>query len=101
MDDLKREIYMEALRLLDDPLDFAFCTCLKIATKQVTGYQLEAADVPKFFPEFIALADGCSWTQRGAFVPHPLSSRNPTDYYWWEPYWQAPRRRLLQTLLGR
>lgn len=102
MDTLKREIYMEAMRLLaEEGSDYTLCTCLKVVTKRLTGFRPSMDEMPEFFPEFTVLADGKEWSPAGVVVNmNPPSTKNSTAYYWWQPHWPAPRIRLIQILLG-
>ena len=102
MDTLKREIYMEAMRLLAGvKSDFVLCACLKRATGRLTGFRPSTDEMPEFFPEFAVLADGKEWSSAGVVVNMvPTSEKNLLMYYWWTSPWPAPRIRLVQTLLG-
>lgn len=100
MDTLKREIYMEAERLLKEPRKYALCTCLKIATERLTGYKPRSGELEEFFPEFAALADGKEWGPEGCTTVYACGEGCPLGAYWWKPRWLAPRIRLVRTLLG-
>lgn len=101
MDTLKREIYMEAARWLERPAGNALCACLRAAMQDITGYRPRSDEMEEFFPEFAALADWKEWASAG-HVAETYTDREgyPLAAYWWEPRWQAPRIRLVQTLLG-
>jgi hypothetical protein len=106
MDDMKRAIYMEALRLMkaEQGLDSTGFVCVDLnkALQTVAGgrasiYEIDKLDdmLEEFFPEFFAFFDGSAWTKAGEPV-----GKNHKHGAWWEKHWFEPRIRILEFILN-
>lgn len=115
MDDMKRAVYMEALRMLKKGIDYYsfskeaestgfVCLDLHEALKVIAGvsplktlgdFRKLDETLVEFFPEFFELFDGFGWTQAGeCFIKR---DRHGT---WWETCWLKPRIRILEFILN-
>lgn len=108
MDDMKRAVYMEALRTLKKGYDYGstgfVCLDLREALKVVAGgsslktldgFQKLDETLVEFFPEFFELFDGFAWTQAGECV-----IKMDQHGAWWETCWLKPRIRILEFILN-
>ena len=115
MDDLKREIYMLARKLIEDSLkkdpgsNYGICCALVDAWNLLYGkgdFYIE--DVPQEFPEFANLNDGVAWIYENySNKPHPWIPKYMN--YWWdvEPHHESeygkisPRISMLDHILSK
>jgi hypothetical protein len=106
MDDMKRAIYMEALRLMKDEQERwstgFVCLDLNRALQTVAGDRAWVHGVDKFddvleefFPEFFAFFDGSAWTETGARI-----DKEDKHGAWWEKHWFEPRICILEFILN-
>ncbi len=115
MDDMKRAMYMEALRTLKSGIYYYripeeaestgfVCLDLREALKVVAGgSSLKTLDgfrkldetLVEFFPEFFELFDGHAWTQAGERI-----IKMDQHGAWWEKCWLEPRIRILEFILN-
>lgn len=107
MDDMKRAVYMEALRTIRKGCQRGstcfVCLDLNEALKAFAGGTiLDEKDLgtldetlAEFFPEFFELFDGYAWTQAGECV-----IKMDQHGAWWETCWLKPRIRILEFILN-
>lgn len=107
MDDMKRAVYMEALRAIKKGYEYGstgfVCLDLDEALKEVAGgpplknlgdFRMLDETLVEFFPEFFELFDGHAWTQDGECI-----NKQNQHGAWWEKCWLEPRIRILEFIL--
>jgi len=102
MDDIKKAIYLEALRITKRDNDNFICINLVLALQNILNlndtYVIESNQVKKiikeFFPEFYILFDNKCWYKNGK------SEKYDARNWWWEPEWNEPRIRILNYILN-
>lgn len=104
MDDMKRAMYMEALRVMKKSSWYGstgfICLDLNEALKVLVGglpfKTLGKLDetLVEFFPEFFEFFDGHAWTQDGECI-----NKQNQHNAWWEKGWLEPRIRILEFIL--
>ncbi len=106
MDTLKKEIYIEARRLLENRDSVCLCIALRRATCNLLGYTAITPGVTlhevlsELFPEFFAMYDGVHWGRTPVEVTS-TDSVSPVDAEWWETPWPEPRLAMIDYLLSR
>ncbi len=104
MDTLKKEIYIEARRLLESKEHDYLCCALKDAACTVLWLSDIYSDstLHELFPEFIAMYDGKYWHQNSEkFDRVKVPSSEITIAGWWDQGWPEPRLAIIDYLLSR
>ncbi len=108
MDDMKRAVYMEALRVMKKSSWYGstgfVCLDLNEALKVIAGgsplktlgdFRNLDETLVELFPEFFELFDGHAWTQDGECI-----NKQYQHGAWWESGWSEPRVRILEFILN-
>lgn len=99
MDTMKKEIYIEARRLLESgPKEYYLCLALRSALRDITGMSARLPiETEEFFPEVNEMDDGVSWSRTGRIDEGLVGS----TLAWWDAPWPEPRLRMIDYLLSR